>query len=189
MLVLGIDIGVSHLAYCLCDYNDLHVEACKLTNLNKIILRCKNKKCQIPHTRETVDKMLHFFELNKQVFAQADVVAIERQPITGILNVQDLIFMKYREKAVLVSPNAMHNLFSMKGDYDARKEKAQCMFVQASKTSEANEEYSKWCRRHDIADAYCIARYFIETDKSLRRAEAEAAAPNRFEEFCYLSMK
>ena len=182
MKVLAFDVGIVHLAYSVVDYETLKIEKTKLTNLRTIISKCRDPNCTIEHSNENVDRMLHYFKMHKDTFDSAEIVLIERQPITGVVNIQDLLFMHFRSRAHLISPNKMHNYFNMSEDYEERKVFTEKMFVCASKTASAQMEYSKWCRKHDMGDSFCVAKYYIETQKALNRSES---APNRFESFAY----
>jgi hypothetical protein len=46
-------------------------------------------------------------------FEMADFILIERQPPMGLTAVEQLIFSRWRDKAILVHPRSMHKYFNI----------------------------------------------------------------------------
>ena len=186
-LLLSFDVGIQHLAYCIVDVATRRVEHCDLTNLTKIIWKCRDPHCSIPHTEYTVDRVLHYLKKNEPLFSKCSVVLIEQQPMTGIQNVMDLLFMHFRNKAHLISPNAMHRHFNMPSDYDERKKFTHSLFCAASKSRQAHETFLKYHRRHDISDSVALALFWVQQQDIKAAAHDRASRPNRFQIYSYSS--
>jgi len=95
------------------------------------------------------------------LFVGVDHVRIERQPLTGLTDVEQLLFGHFRSKARLVSPNSMHRHFHI-GHYVYEQRKTQ--------TTRIAEPYlchlPAWQRErvHDLADALCIVLFSLHIE-------------------------
>lgn len=175
MKILSIDVGIIHLAlvYAILrpDYLsrletiiEEEIVFCDLIDITQLIY-CNDKDCELYHDKIICDYMLHLFKKYRKIFDESDIILIERQPITGLVAVQELILREYRSKSKLISPNAMLNYMGILNiPYEDRKkytEKFAMNCLGSLKVFIFNQ------RRHDMADAFCILYYFI----SLKRED------------------
>ena len=152
MKLLGIDVGYRNLAMVLVDYTEGKIEREFSERIDITEYRCTHQ-CDLGHTSHVVDYIDHVFQNYKNVFDLADKVVIERQPPGGLVAVEALVYSKFRNKAVLVSPNSMHLFFQINHlDYDNRK-------LEVVKLADVKGRG----RLHDIADAYLLTKFYIET--------------------------
>jgi len=129
--------------------------------------------CCIPHTKETVDRVAHFIQEHRPLFDEADAILVERQPLTGLNNVEALIVSSFRNKAVIISPNKMHKHFRISHfDYETRKVKTNEI---AFPYVHFLDSYACLERQHDIADAVCMTLFHAsclkDKNKYKRRIE------------------
>jgi hypothetical protein len=165
--VLGIDIGVRHLAFTLCtadsEYNLIDIVGLDMVDITTFPHHDK-KNCTLHHQKTFSDWLEHVFEYYKIVFDSVDQILIERQPIFGLVVVEQLLFYKYRHKTILVSPNSMHKHFHIGHfDYDQRKVEVEKICVRYLRLQPVKKEYNKFERKHDMADAFCIAKFWLDT--------------------------
>ena len=147
MKILGIDIGYHNLALVLaeCSKTDIDIIYAKKVSLEYY---------KYIKSNDIVDLVPLMLEQHKYLFDQADQIAIERQPPGGFTNIECLINYIYRNKSILVSPNAMHSFFGFGHlDYENRKEYTEKIAYPYMKH---DEYYMKLDRKHDIADAICL---------------------------------
>jgi hypothetical protein len=174
--VLSIDIGITNLGYVYSifdlnnEINSLKLNFMKTNNDFIEIISCdrvditniKHSKvsfcdCKLHHDYCIPDYIDHFIQENQEMFSEADYVIIERQPPTGITNVQDLIFSKFRNKVHLISPNKIHKYFNMSKDYLIRKKESETISeYYLSKFKKFTNNH----RKHDISDAMLMLIYF-----------------------------
>lgn len=135
------------------------IKICMKIDITALIYSCDDDNCKLHHEHVISDYMSHLFKKYGNIFEEADVILVERQPITGICAVQELILSNYRDKTTLVSPNAMLNFFGILHiPYDDRKP----LTVEIARKYLCNfEEFQTNKRRHDMADAVCILYYYI----------------------------
>lgn len=151
--LVSIDIGYSNMAIVelITDFKDFTVNS-----VHKIDLSNFNE-------REVYMTMIKFISEYKELFNSADLILIERQPPQGLTNIQDILAYNFSSKVKLICPRSMHKHFMIsKLDYEARKQQ----------TIKITSKYLKNClvfenesRKHDIADAFCLALYYIEKNK------------------------
>lgn len=177
MKILSIDVGILHLAIVGAEVNDLvrtrvilpeEIYFCELINITELINEC-NVGCKLYHEKTLCDYMMHLFQKFSQVFEDADKILIERQPLQGIVAVQELILREYRGKSTLVSPNSMHKYFQI-GDYTYEQRKV--IVVKTAKTYLLG--FKQFCfneRQHDMADAFCIMYYHLSILKKVAQEE------------------
>jgi hypothetical protein len=147
MKILGIDIGYHNLALVLaeCSKTDIDIIYAKKVSLEDY---------KYINSNDIVDLVPLMIEQHKYLFDKADQIVIERQPPGGFTNIECLINYIYRNKSILVSPNAMHAFFGFGHlDYENRKHYTEKI---AFPYLEDNEYYMKLDRKHDIADAVCM---------------------------------
>lgn len=168
MIIISIDVGYHNMALVklrACEDYNLTVEEVHVIDITKIPHNkvCRHR-CTIPHTSEVADMMAHFFQEYGSLLDEADLVLVERQPPTGLTQIETLFLYLYRSKTHLVSPNAMHNHFKIGNyEYDRRKEE----------TVKIAESYLKGFvnlgRVHDASDAVCLALFYTHTYREKAR--------------------
>lgn len=168
MIVVSIDIGYHNLGLVKSFVDDINFEI-KILSTHKVDLtRLPHKKvnrweCTLEHTNEVADLMAHFFQEYGDYLDKADKILIERQPPTGLTQIETLILFLYRQKVELISPNAMHKHFYINVlDYENRKKRT----IEISESFLENfQDYQELSRKHDIADAVCMIIFRFAKDK------------------------
>ena len=116
--------------------------------------------CTLRHDSCIPDYLDHFIQEHMNMFDDSDIILLERQPPAGITNVQDLLFTRFRDKVLLVSPNSVHKYFNMSKDYDTRKiesEQISSLFLCTFRG------FIKNMRKHDISDSLLMIIYYYHT--------------------------
>ena len=168
MIIVSVDVGYVNLGLTRCEldseYKPHFTHAMRIDIRRILHTRIPASECTIPHTCETCDRVAHFIQEYEPFFNEADHVLIERQPLTGLKDVEALIMSRYRSKVTLVSPNKMHKFFGIgRFDYDKRKEKTEEI---AHEHLGHLESYTFNTRCHDMADSACMTLFFAD---NLRR--------------------
>ena len=166
--ILSIDIGVKNLGISVSIANEdftlreiVFVELIDITTFLHLD-GVKEKDCHIPHTKSMADWLEHIFVYHSMFFDQCDYILIERQPPQGLVAVEQLIFSRYRNKAVLVHPSSMHKYFNIgQIDYQSRKNETEKICLMTLKNEEQIEKYNKYSRKHDIADSVCLMLFWL----------------------------
>jgi hypothetical protein len=207
MKVLSIDIGITNLGYCYSEITFPKLVGSKYKNFknnseysfngtkdhikviscNRIdITKVKHSKvqfcnCTLRHDRCIPDYLDHFIQEYSGMFEDSDVLLIERQPPVGITNVQDLLFTKFRDKVLLVSPNTVHKYFGLPAVYEERKVVSETI---AQDFLVNFEKFTLNSRKHDISDAMLMIIYYFkkELDHIIENTIFELPAVN-FEQF------
>lgn len=151
--ILSIDVGYSNMAIVELDtnFNDFTVKS-----IHKVNLFDFNEK-------EVHLSMVKFMINYETLLKSADIILIERQPPQGLTNIQDVIAYNYSKNVKLICPRSIHKHFMIsKLDYDLRKKYTVKL---TEKYLNNFEEFEKEERKHDIADAFCQALYYIEKNK------------------------
>jgi hypothetical protein len=173
MIYVSIDVGILNLALV-----KANVEEFKITNIieahviNLNELRhnhVSRKQCTLHHSNDVYDKIEHMLQEYASVFEGATHVLIERQPISGLVHVEQLLFGKFRSMARLVSPNAMHHWLGINHlTYDQRK-------IETTRVAKPYLDiFPAWVcatRVHDMADSLCILLYTLHIEKLNAREE------------------
>lgn len=162
--ILSIDVGILNLGYVYCYISDYGISVEDCNKIDITIMRHSRVPfcdCKIQHDNCFPDYLEHFFQEYINMFNDADIILVERQPITGITNVQDLILNKFRNKVNLVSPNKIHKYFNMSKDYNKRKIQSQSI---AEKYLFSNTNYINLIRKHDISDAMLLVIHYYSTN-------------------------
>ena len=176
MIYVGIDVGLVHLALVKAEVEEYEIksiiglELIDLTRLTHTVV--PKSECKLFHTNDAYDRISHFLQEYAGFFTDVDQVRIERQPICGLIHVEQLLFGHFREKAKLISPNAMHKHFGIGHlTYEQRKEKT---VIIASPYLKSHHEWSKDtdARLHDMADALCILMYSLHTERENYRRQS-----------------
>jgi hypothetical protein len=130
MLVLSIDIGIVNLGFVFANI-DLETDSVEVIKCNRVDItyirhnRVAFCDCKLHHEYCIPDYLDHFIQENEDIFTEAEIILIERQPPVGITNVQDLIFTKFRPKIFFINPCTVHKHFNMSKDYSRRKEQSE----------------------------------------------------------------
>lgn len=164
--VLGIDIGIHNLglslSLCNDDFTLYSVEWITLLNITEYKHNTISiNNCTLPHTKTLCDWINHIFQEYNIFFQKADYILIERQPIHGIVGLEQLIFAKYRHKAHLIHPSSMHKHFHIGHmEYDQRKKRT--IAIARKKLSPSLLfEFDSLERNHDIGDSICLTIYWL----------------------------
>ena len=205
--VCSIDVGIVHLALVgvELDTDDRGMlrkplcatfTACELVDLTCLPhTRVKRRECKLHHSKGLYDRVAHFLQEFAPVLDACDVLLIERQPIQGLVAVEQLILGHHRDKTTLVSPNAMHKFFNI-SQYTYEGRKAHTVAI-ATKLLEHHHDVLKQMqaheRQHDIADALVLMYFYLHEkhekhENDVVAAEEgglDAASENPFEKFKY----
>lgn len=139
---------------CEVSWDSVVVEHVSLTDITK---RCRNKNCTLNHSKNMVDRVDHFIQQHKEILDKADRVLLEKQPITGLIAVEQLLFDRLRDKVRFVYPMSLQSYFGMRHlQYEERKEfLVNKMWIMLEGTIFEDVE-----RKHDIADAMAMIMYW-----------------------------
>jgi len=176
MRILSIDVGLVNLGLVeiqtTLDNENIEsiifADRIDLTNLPHTIV--SREQCTLYHTADAVDRVKHLIQEYQEHFDRASVVLVERQPLGGLVHVEQLLYEAFRDKTILCSPSSMHKHFHLpRGDYDGRKQR----------TVEIAQQYlsghTLWIekndRLHDVADALCIALWWLHNEKRKRQEQ------------------
>ena len=171
---LSIDVGILNLAILEIDViKENHqlkiseIKNCHLINITELVEWCSDKECTLQHNKCISDYMSHLFK-NYPIFEQADKILVERQPLMGLVAVQEIINYQYSDKVELVSPNGMHAFFGINGksgvaekDYEMRKN-----FVTKYAEPYLNKfkTFNELDRKHDLGDTVCLLKYWLSKE-------------------------
>src|SRR4051812_17161920 len=96
-ILVGIDVGITHLGLFVVEVDDenewkwkrvIHLERiCLLGCYHRTILK---KDCKLYHTKAMSDLVDHFHQEFKRFTDVADHILIERQPICGLVHIEQL---------------------------------------------------------------------------------------------------
>lgn len=183
MLVASFDVGIVNLAMVVARVEGTEVIKVLHLTVNDTTKfehrRVPAEHCQLGHMKTTTDRVNHFIQERLPLLQRVDRVLIERQPIQGHTDVEQVLFMLFRDKAELVSPNAMHKFFKINHlTYEWRKVKT-TEIADASFQHLDIPHYFHLPRRHDIADAWCLLLFWLQTQASEsppRRTQPQCAA-------------
>ena len=180
LTVLGVDIGIRHLGLAIVESAGVGVRCATHLECVNIMQYTHNHlpaPCDLPHTNETADRLMHAVAERRPLFDGADVIAIERQPITGLQCIQALLFHEFRDKARLVHPNTLHARHRLRGlNYEERKRHFVGWASMWVRGWESRTQYME--RKHDVADALAIAD-LVGDEHWTERADRERAVMQR----------
>ena len=166
--VMSIDIGIHHLGLSMSlldeEYNLKEITWIDLINITEYDHEhgLSDEECKLDHTKTFCDWLNHTFQENKGFYEMADYILIERQPPMGFVVIEQLIFSRWREKSILISPNSMHKYFGIgRYDYDQRKECTNIIAKSKITNPHLIEQWGFYHRTHDIADSICIMLFWI----------------------------
>jgi hypothetical protein len=187
MIYLSVDVGITNLALVKAIVENFEIKSildAKVINISQI-QHCKvpRNQCRLHHSNDVFDKLEHLFQEYAHLFANIDFLLIERQPILGLVHVEQLLFGKFRSISRLVSPNAMHKWLGIGHlTYEMRK-------IETTRVAETFlNQCSSWIssgRLHDMADALCILLFTLHVDSVKHQSIAdEKARKERMQEDC-----
>ena len=209
MFVLSIDVGITNLGYVfaeitfpdlvvkyrktLLDQNkeyrtgtqDIRIISCNRVDITRVrhnlVQRCN---CTLHHDNCIPDYLDHFIQ-EHPMFEQCDVLLIERQPPVGITNVQDLLFTRFRDKVLLISPNSVHKYFDLSSDYSDRKINSERI---ASTFLSGFNNFTENHRKHDISDALLMILYYykLKVDEQINTTPLNQTIVHDFDQFRYI---
>ena len=177
MIYVGIDVGITNLAIVKClveEFKIIRVLEAHRIDLGKLKhVKVSKSNCKLHHTNDAYDRIQHFLQEYDELFQNVDQVRIERQPITGLVHIEQLLFGHFRSKAKLVSPNAMHRFFNIQQyDYEGRKQQTIKIarpliesHLSFNATSSSPSYNWNMDRVHDMADALCLVIYALHIDQ------------------------
>ena len=148
MKILGIDIGYTNmgLVMALCHGHKIEIEYLKKIDLGEYKYSGKSSDAAV--------LISLFVEEYDHIFKEADVILVERQPPSGMNNIEALLHYIFMDKVVLISPLSVHRHFGMGGlNYEERKERS-------VKIARKYIEEIPYDREHDIADALCMIIHY-----------------------------
>ena len=180
----GIDPGFKHLAVSVieCDVATMEIvrDSCVLVNAIVAQEKCKDPNCV--HTNTTSCRLRHVYPELDKLIEKTCVVYIERQPLTGMTDIEQLLFDRWRQKSKLINSRKMRKRFDCwTDDYDNRK----VLAVQTAKrlrVSSGNTDVPPWAlggvREHDAAEAWLYA-YMAYTEWRAKEHESRAYKKRR----------
>jgi hypothetical protein len=181
MIYVSIDVGILNLALIKADVEEFKIKniiESHVVNLNELTHKhVSREKCTLYHSNDVYDKIEHMLQEYASVFEGATHVLIERQPISGLVHVEQLLFGKFRSMARLVSPNAMHHWMGINHlTYEQRK-------IETTRVAKPYLDiFPVWVnatRVHDMADSLCILLYTLHVEKI--KAQKEQLENERLE--------
>lgn len=155
--VSGIDIGLHNLGIIKCEIDGnrvIEVIDFQLIDLYKY----RNEETE-----------LHMFisrlvEEYSELF-NSKYILIERQPPGGLIAIQEVLAYIFKDNVTIISPRSVHSKIGLQYyDYEGRKVQSQKQFIECLKETkqvDLLEKFNKLDRKHDISDAYCLIKYFI----------------------------
>ena len=178
MRVVSIDVGIVNLAMAVMEGEGrredlLVVDFCLVDITWMRHGRVPRRECRLCHGRSLTDRIDHFVQEQEPVLEEADHILIEQQPPGGHQAVEQLLFSRFRDRAVLVSPVGMHSHFCMRSlGYEERKRFVEERALLRLSSNEQKERLLSMERRHDVCDAICMADYWWAKKGSLSRPSA-----------------
>jgi hypothetical protein len=178
MLVASIDVGIVNLALIVvcvdAEWRVVRVVHAEVTDTRVLEHRTVSAEaCLLGHTKTATDRLTHFVQNRAELLDACDKVLIERQPIQGHTDVQELLFLMFRAKAELVSPNSMHKHFNI-GHYTYEGRKQQTVAIaEHFFHHQPGSPYHTLERKHDIADALCLCLFWLSREKAKQAVEVK----------------
>lgn len=188
MFIISIDIGVFNLGIVgatIDKFSIKSIKLCELIDIKSLVEYCDDKRCKLYHDKCMTDYINHFIKKYKRWFQRSDLILLERQPVMGFTNIQELLISSFRDKIRIQSPRSMHKYFDISHlSYDRRKD---FTIKYADKYIGKFRGYVRENRKHDMADALCLLVYYLKSEKSNHqvkvREEQEIANAKPFTDF------
>lgn len=171
MLVACIDVGIVNLALVVAEVTPawevmavVHAEVADTRVFEHT--HVPMHQCMLGHAKTTTDRVTHFVQERAELLDACETVLIERQPLQGHTDVQEVLFLLFRTKAELVSPNSMHKHFQISQyTYEGRKQQTVRLATEFFTHLPACM-YHFAERKHDMADALCLLLYWLHVQRS-----------------------
>lgn len=162
-VVLGIDIGVIHLALVLIRVDlpgwgastldrspTLTVLNACLVNLMSSSLgheHCSRTQCRLYHSNMSCDRVDHLVQACAvDFFDPSELIVVELQPLGGMRDIEQLLVKLYRHKIRLVSPNRIHKWLGLTGlSYSVRKERQERAAVERGFSCQGTHQENGTC--------------------------------------------
>ena len=157
----GVDPGFRHLAVASIevDVRTMRIvnDSCDLVDAVEAQEQCTDPNCV--HTKTTSSRLRHVYAKLDKIVNKSEVIYIERQPLTGMTDIEQLLFDRWRGKSVLINSRRMRkSLDCWTDDYDERK------VLALSRADELRRAHMHsdppWVlgdRNHDAAEAWLYA--------------------------------
>ena len=157
----GVDPGFRHLAVAsiLVDVQTMRIvdDSCVLVDAVQAQEQCTDSKCM--HTKTTSSRLRHVYAKLDKIVKKSEVIYIERQPLTGMTDIEQLLFDRWRCCSILINSRSMRkSLGCWTDDYDERKvlalqraEQLRCTYLDTEPPWMLGE------RNHDAAEAWLYA--------------------------------
>lgn len=158
--ILSIDIGIINMGITkaiIYPTYTFKIISCRLINI--LGYTCRDKHCTFGHKRSICDCLNHLF---KNSLFDTDIILLEKQPITGLTSVEELILNKFRTVTCLIYPTSMHIALGIDHlDYEHRK----IMTVKFAEKYISHFPDFSHERKHDMSDSMCFIIYFFQIMK------------------------
>jgi hypothetical protein len=172
-IVLSIDIGIVNMGISVSildgEFNVKEVTYVDLIDITDFTHQRElvGIKCDLYHTKSIADWMEHVFNEHLPLFRESDYILVERQPPCGLVAIEQLIYYRWREKCILISPRSMHKHYNIGlYDYEMRKEKTMDISTNLYKWHKrAIDRYETFERKHDISDSVCLMGFWASIKK------------------------
>lgn len=160
--ILSIDVGITNMGVVMSkvsmDYRLIKVTECKRVDISKIYC----EEISQTHMNRLSGKMRHFLHKYKHLFESADFILCEQQPPNGLIVIQEILVFAYPD-IILVSPRSVHCFLEIQNlDYDQRKI---ATTKSATKWLSSFLDFENNTRKHDMADALCILKFWIHKNR------------------------
>jgi hypothetical protein len=153
--LISIDIGYSNLAMVVLETNFIEF---KVKGLHTVNLKDYNES----QVHLNLKKFINSYD---ELFYNANLILIERQPPVGLTNIQDVIAYNYSSKVKIICPRSMHKHFMISNlNYELRKKNT---IKIADSYLENFDIYKENMRKHDLADALCLGLYYFQINKKI----------------------
>lgn len=184
LLLIGVDIGVVHLALAFARagprFQDVAVDRVELINMTCMRHEAVSEaQCTLHHTGMAADRVAHVVQERRQAFDAAHCIVIERQPPGGLRDVEQVLFLMFRAKAVMMAPQTMHaHIGSSQRPYSIRKDLSK-LYAQRYVPDLLLRFPDK---ADDVADAVCLVvtlahqRAAVAAAEGLRAHAADSCA-------------
>ena len=171
--ILSIDIGIYHLGlsvgYVSKSWKLVEISWVDMVDITEYTHNLVDKcDCKLYHGNTIADRMEHIFQEYYPVFNEVNHILIERQPINGLVAVEQIIYYRWRSKCSLVSPRSMHKYFCIGFyDYEQRKQRTMEIVEREVWHERAIRKYHSLERKHDISDSICIMIFWLAKKREI----------------------
>lgn len=194
--VVSIDVGVKNLGISFSEINKdftlsqiIWFDCIDITTFIHLDEESR-KECKLYHEKTYCDYLEHVFYLYKELFSVVDYVLVERQPPQGYVVIEQLIFSKFRDKTILISPNSMHAFFNFgkEIDYEKRKYYTEQIAERCLKKNKSRNylliEFHNLYRKHDVGDSICMIIFWLSKKHKVWKTQEEKKRYNHYNLTC-----